>query len=254
MGMYRVEALVLRTREFGEADRLVTLYSRERGKVRAVARGSRRPRNRLCALTQSYTHGRFLMFSGKNLDTISQCEVVNTHQRLREDLLRTSCAACCAELTSGLVGEEDPAAEVFDLLNSTFALLAAVPDDPTRLVYAFSLRLLALLGYRPSLAACVRCGAEPPYDGGPVFSAASGGLLCPRCRGEAGDAVTIAAGTWRALLQLERMPLERIPRLKLDGVTDQEIDRCLEEYAVYRLERPFRSLHFLRQVRGITPV
>ena len=107
MALYRTEAVVLRTRNLGEADKILTLFSDKRGKIRAVARGSRRPRNHLMGVSQPFTYGSFLIFKGKNLDSVSQGSIIDAQVYLREDLLKMAHASYI-ELVDRLTEEYDP--------------------------------------------------------------------------------------------------------------------------------------------------
>ena len=119
---------MIRSRNLGEADRLLTLYSYQRGKVRAVARGARRPRNRLRAGAEPFTHGDYLLFSNKGLDNISQCEIIGSFRAIREDLIKTAIGAYILELLDALTEEEEPVGDLFPFLLAVLETLSRGGD------------------------------------------------------------------------------------------------------------------------------
>jgi DNA repair protein RecO (recombination protein O) len=177
MGLYRERGVVLRTVKLGEADRIVTLVTEGRGKVRAVAKGVRRTKSRFGARLEPLSHVALLCYEGRNLDTITQAEAVEHFRPVREDLERLNRATCLLEVVDAVVqeGEADP--RLYQMLLGGLRTLAA--GDAPLLVPAFFWRLLAQQGFRPLLDHCASCGA-----GGAMvaFDVGEGGVLCPSCR------------------------------------------------------------------------
>lgn len=240
---------MVRVRDFDEADKIVTLLTREEGKVSAVARGARRPRNRFAAATQIFTHCQVSLFSGRKLDTLSQVEIRESFRLLREDLVRMASATYLCELVDETVQEKQRMETVYLLLLSTLHLLAAADIPPEPVVHAFELKLMALLGFRPVLHACASCGgALPP---GPVrFSPGLGGVLCDQCPGEEGGLVVrITRGAVETMRHLLEGDLRKAHLLRMGPDIRAEVARTLELYIGYRLERRLRSLEFLKSLR-----
>lgn len=190
MGLYKIEGVVLRRRNLGEADRLVTVLSRDRGKLTVVARGARRPRSRLGGRLEPPTRFRALIAEGRSLDIISQVEVLDAHAALRDDLDRLGAASVVLELTDRALAERHPHPEVYILL---LAALALVRAGRARLAWAwYAARLLVLTGHRPSSRRCIVCGARAR---GPVaWSAARGGIMHATCRGRDHEATDLTPG------------------------------------------------------------
>ncbi|HHW92262.1 MAG TPA: DNA repair protein RecO [Firmicutes bacterium] len=248
MPLYRIEAVVLSHRYLGEADKIVTLYSREKGKVRAVARGARRPRNRLLAGTQPYSHTDFLLFSGNGLDSISQCELKESFYSLREDLRRMAAAAYVAELYDLLIEEGENNEGLFFLLLSTLHLLTDGEEIELSLRY-FELRFLSLLGYQPQLFRCVHCGSSTKE--GPLrFSGQLGGVLCPDCWGQDGRAVSLAQGTVEMLKRFLTTSPRALRVFKAGPSARRELAAALRACLEYRLPRELKSRRFLALVQG----
>lgn len=245
MGVYKAEAIVLRSRKLNEADNLITLFSREHGKIHAVAKGVRKPKSRKRGGVQLFTHGKFLLYEGKTLDHITQCESKNSFAKLVGDLELFAHAAYLAEMVDGLLAENEPQEGVYLLLLTCLHLLEH--HNPELLARAFELRLANLLGYRPQLAECVHCGKTMPFKQ-IKFSAALGGVLCPACWGQDVFAGKCSLGTLGALQQLQRMDLRRLGVLKLTPETRKEMEKILRLFLGYRLEKRLKALDFLQLI------
>lgn len=245
---WRTEGIVLRTRDLGEADRIVTLYTKEQGKVNAVARGARRIRNRLLSPTQVFTHGRYLIFPGKGLHNLSQAEIVHSGQALREDLEKMAYASYVTELLDALTPEEDPTDTIFPLLAGTLSL-----GERGRFplaVRAFELRLMGELGYAPELYQCLHCRADLETQ---VFFTEQGGVVCPRCVGHFPGTRTLTNGTWELMKRLQEWELSRLSILHPAPSNIEEMRVLMRKYLDFRLEYPLKSLDFLETLQVIPP-
>ena len=247
--LYRVCAVVLRQRDLREADRLLTLLTRERGKVSAVAKGVRRPRSKLAAASQLLCCSDLQLAAGANLDIVTQCDVRCAFYGLRQDLSRLSYASYFAELVDSFVEERDGGEQVFDLL-----LAALSQAERTRrlelLARVFELRLMSALGYAPELGACIRCGEG--LDGDWVgFSPALGGAICPRCAAAETGWVRISAGALRTARICSQAWPGTLPRVQLTRTTGPELAQAMRAYIEYHLGRRMRSAAFLDKLPGL---
>ncbi|MCC6495218.1 MAG: DNA repair protein RecO [Propionibacteriaceae bacterium] len=210
MPTYRDEAVVLRTHKLGEADRIITLLSRQHGKVRAVARGVRRTSSKFGARLEPFSHVDLQFATGRTLDVITQAVTLHPYSEpLSHDYERYTTGQVMIETADRLVTEEgEPALQQYQLLVGALQALTAGTSDgprpPTMVMDAYLLRAVALAGYAPTLGDCARCGAAGPHE---AFSPQLGGMVCRRCRppGSAHPApVTVAylgallAGNWPA--------------------------------------------------------
>ncbi len=246
--IYNADAIVVRVRDFQEADKLVTLFTRERGKVQAIARGARRPRSRLAAVTQLFTHCRVQCYGGRNLDTLSQAEITESFRLLREDLTRMAYGTYLCELTDAVIQEDQSLEDGYLLLLTSLHLLATAGVDAGLVSQAFVLKLLALLGLRPVLHRCATC--QNPLPAAELrFSPALGGALCNRCYGEGERVLLIGQETLVAMRDLLDGDLRQAPLLQLEPGVGAEINRVLEAFVEWRLEKRLRSLEFLQTVR-----
>jgi DNA repair protein RecO (recombination protein O) len=173
MGLYRDEGIVLRTHKLGEADRIVSVFTRQRGKVRAVAKGVRKTKSRFGARVEPPTHVALQLYEGRELDTITQVETIDHFRAIRDDLDRLTRAVSMLEAVDQLGLEGEPNQPLYQMLLGALRALAA--HQGPLVVPAFFLKVLSLEGYRPMVDACVECGADEDLVS---FDLESGGTRC----------------------------------------------------------------------------
>ena len=251
MGIYKAEAIVLRSRIYREADRILVLFTKESGKVSAIAKGVRKTTSRLRGSVQLFSHTRLVLYTGRSLDTISQGEAENEFSYLEQDLERFTTASYCAELVERLTPEREPQPRVFYLLLS--ALRALEQGDPELLARVFELKLLDTLGYRPSLSRCV-LGDHPLAPTGDTqrawFSIERGGVLCPSCAKQCRGVMSLSPATLGALGYFLRSPLEQAVKAKLNSRILRELSTLLQGFLAYHGEVKPRSRYMLDSFRG----
>lgn len=190
MRSYSLDAFVIRLRPLGESDRIVTLFSRERGKVDAVAKGVRRTASKFGARLEFFVRSRVEIHAGRSLDVVTGAEIVRGGWERLVDPDVFALASYAAEMIDGLCEPDLAVPEVFDLLDELQQTLvdvdaASLHAAAASLRPAFDMRLLAALGFAPELDGCVRCGGElgkRPFAGGrAMVSPEAGGLVCRAC-------------------------------------------------------------------------
>lgn len=177
MSLYRDEGVVLRTMRLGEADRIVTMLCRSRGKVRAVVKGVRKTTSRFGARLEPLSHVSLLCWQGRELDIVNQAEVLDTFRPIREDLSRVTKAFSMLEVADRVSVERHAAPRLYELLVNVLTSLAA--DDAPLVLPAFFLKVLAVEGSTPLLDACATCGSDVDLMS---FDLVEGGVLCRQCR------------------------------------------------------------------------
>jgi DNA repair protein RecO (recombination protein O) len=181
-GSLRTEAIVLRSIRYGEADRILHLYTPDHGRLSAIAKGARRTRSRFGARLEPFFHLRMLLYEGRSdLRTVTSAETVEAHGPLRERAASLDAAARACDAVARLFESGEPSPAVFHLLASELRLL----DEGERHAgaaqqLAFRLKLLVAGGFTPQLAACAACGETEHLTG---FSGAAGGVVCGACEG-----------------------------------------------------------------------
>jgi DNA repair protein RecO (recombination protein O) len=178
---YRDEGVVLRTQKLGEADRIITLLTRQHGRVRAVAKGVRRTRSKFGARLEPFTFVDLQLYEGRSLDIVQQAETIASYgDPLAHDYARYTAGTAMLETAERLTAEEkEPAVQQFLLLVGGLRTLAADDHDAGLVLDAFLLRSLAVGGYAASFDDCARCGRTGPHG---FFNVQAGGVVCPSCR------------------------------------------------------------------------
>ena len=242
----RVEAVVLRHSNWGEADRLLVLYTREQGKLRAVAKGARRPRSRKAGHLEPFTCVKLMLARGRDLWIVTQAETVDAYLPLREDLIRTGHAAYVAELIDRFTYEEGENRQLYLLLVDTLHRLTG-EEDVFAAVRYFEIHLLDLLGFRPQLFTCVKCGQEIQAED-QYFSALLGGVLCPRCGRINASARPVSMQALKFIRHFQRSTYPEAQRAHPEADVRHEMEALLQYYLTYLLERGLNTPDFLRQV------
>jgi DNA repair protein RecO (recombination protein O) len=248
---YRVEAIVLRRVDFGEADRVLVIYTRERGKLPVVAKGVRRISSRMAGHLELFTHSELQLAKGANLDVVTQADTRNPFRAVREDLTKTSTAYLIAELTDALTEDGMEHRELFDLLVDTYGALATA-DDPRLVAVHYQVQLLDVAGFRPVLMHCVVCQADL-LPGRNAFSAFLGGALCPRCGPSEPTARPIDSDVLKVLRNLQRAGPPGSARFRVPEIVMREVERTLRDLVERHTERRLRSPDLLARLRSGDP-
>ncbi len=247
---FRVEAVVLRHVDWGEADRLLTLYTLERGKLRAVARGARRIKSRKAGHLEPFTHVLLQLASGRDLPIVTQAETVDAYLPLREDLLKMALASYVVELLDRFTYEEegDVPPGLFYLLTETLQRIVAGHASWTAVRY-YEVRMLDFLGFRPHLFECARCGQEirpvPQY-----FSFSQGGVLCPSCGAQEKMALPVSVEALKYLRHFQRSTYAQAARANPIPAVREEIEGIMHRYLTFLLERDLNSPAFIHRLQS----
>ena len=247
----RTECVVLRHSDWGEADRLLVLYSREAGKLRAVAKGVRKLKSRKAGHLEPFTRVELLLAHGREFWIVTQAETVDAYLPVREDLVRTAYAAYLIELLDRFTYEEGENRALYQLLVDSLSRVATLPD-PFPAVRYYEIRLLDLLGFRPDLQNCAHCGAEIKAED-QFFDVTQGGVLCPRCGPAAPTARPISMRALRFLRHYQRSTFQEASRLEATPGVKREVEAILNHYLTYWLERRLNTPAFLHEVRPDLP-
>lgn len=244
---FRAEAIVLRHSDWGEADRLLVLYTREQGKVRAIAKGVRKVTSRKAGHLEPFTHVRLQLAKGRDLLIVTQAETIEGYMPLREDLTRTGYTAYAIELLDRFVPDEEIAVPaLFRLLTETLSRLASEADAWLPVRY-YEMRLLDFLGFRPQLFECANCGREIlPED--QFFSYEAGGAICPRCGEGQKGLHPISIEALKYLRHFQRSTYKDASRAHPDAETQGELETLMQGYFTYQLERELKTPGFMREV------
>ncbi len=247
MPLVKTTAIILRSRKWGDADRIVTCYTKHLGKIRGVARGARRAKSQFGASLEPFTVCHLNLFEkqGDSLFRISHVDLVTSFQSLREDLELMTSAARMVNVVSAVTPDGDPDLQLFETLEQGLASLAERRGDPAFTALIFQIRLLGLTGFRPQTDHCAACG-KTRLVGEPQFSAAAGGLVCPTCAArQRTSCVTLSRGSVLFLQQAIRLAPLLVTRLRATGQVRSEIEEAIEGYVTVVAGRRLPSVNFL---------
>ena len=245
MPTYTDEGIVLRRLDYGETDRILTVLTREHGKIGVIARGARRPQSRLASRTDLFVRSRMQLARGRGeLEVLTQVEQVNGVPPLG-DARRSACAAVCAELVDRVLEPAHPDAEIFALLAAAMSTCADPDRDPRAAVVWFARRMIDRLGYAPQLYSCANCDRVLP-EADALFSAVSGGLLCADCGRNDPAGIACTVRTIKVLRAAASGDHELWARLRLDAATLATAEAVVEAELAYHLDRRLRSFQVLR--------
>ena len=246
----RVHAIILRHSDWGEADRLVTLYTREHGKLRAVAKGARKITSRKAGHLEPFTHVKLQLSRGRDLFIITQADTVDAYLPVRETLVLTGNASYVVELLDRFVYEDEGAnPTLFRLLADTLKRLAD-HDDIWLAVRYYEMRMLDFLGFRPQLFECANCEREIKAED-QFFSFSAGGVICPRCGRGLPNLIPITLDALKYLRHFQRSSYTAAKQAHPTPDVQNEVEKLMQGYFTYLLERELNSPGFLKQVKGL---
>jgi DNA repair protein RecO (recombination protein O) len=232
VGLYRDQGIVLRTLRLGEADRIVTFVTHTHGKVRAVAKGIRKTKSRFGGRLEPVSHVALLLYEGRELDIVTQAEVIDHFRPIREDLDRLTRATILLEAVDQVAQEGEPSPRLYQMLLGALRSLAAA--DSELLVPAFFWKLLSLEGFHPVLEICAGCGADDvPLV---AFDLAEGGALCRACR----RGMPISPDALALVRRILGGDLARVLREE-PGAVAHEVGGLATRALEFHLERRLRS-------------
>ena len=249
MPTYQADAVVLRRVDYGEADRILTLLTREHGKLSAIAKGSRRAKARAANGLDLFARSQMMLAKGHNLDVVAQAERRGDVRHISGDLHRTAYACLVAEVADKVLEERHPVDDVFQLVVTTIERLNAPQRSPRAESAWFLMRILDVLGYQPQLFDCAGCNRPLP-EAATWFSPLLGGVLCRRCGSQEQGGSPISLNGLKVLRVLAAADAALFDRLRLSTDVLSEVEDALEAQLEYHLDRRLKSLEFIRTIRA----
>ena len=233
----------------GEADRFITVLTRDRGLLRAAARGAQRIKSKNGPATQLLCYSRFRLIPGRELYIVEDARPIEVFFELRSDIEKTALAQYFCELATALCAADEPQEEALRLLLNALHLLGTGARDPLLLKATVEWRLLSLAGYMPDVAACAVCGKT---DGGMGFSAVDGRIFCADCRRD-GALLPLPAGAVAAVRYVVSCDLARLFSFALPPETAAAFAAAAEQFLKAQLQRSFKTLDFYHELGGTAP-
>lgn len=259
---FSTEAIILKQSDLGEADRIMTIFTPYKGKLRTIAKGVRRPVSKKAGHLELLCHSQLQIAVGRNLDLITQVQTIESFTTLRHVLWHMTCGFYLAELVDRFVEDDTRHQDIYDLLLLALRALNAdaieeqrPTDDAVRspvshnrsrlLLRYFEIYLLTYAGYEPALKACAHCRADLlPRENG--FNATLGGALCPDCSRFWQQ--TLSVNALKVLRLLQRTAWDQVPRFQLDMRVHSEIEMAMRTLLRFHLERDLKSWSFLEML------
>jgi DNA repair protein RecO (recombination protein O) len=246
--LYTTDAIVLSRFDYGEADRIMTLFTPELGKIKVIAKGVRRPTSRLGGSLEPLAELRVALARGRTFDVVTQVQVGHAWLRLRDSLESAATAWYLAEMADRSIEERHEASGLYALLRRAYELLDA-GMNVGRVARWYEMHLADELGVRPEVDRCVECDRMLEADESFRWVPPLGGVLCFRCPGPAADRAGLSVEALKVLKAYQRMDIEAIAGLSLPAAVEREVEQAMREFLRIALEREARSLPFLDEVR-----
>ncbi len=248
MALYNTEAVVLRTINFSETDKLCTLYSRNFGKVKCVAKSARRLKSRYGAALEPLSYIKTIYFGkeGQELYRLNHCDILKSFQSVREDIGKLYTGVYFLELVDTLVHDGESAPHLFDFILEALRQIQKQKDLEI-LRRMFEIRFISLLGYLPNLSVCLICKKEPGKSG-IGFNFQRGGIVCPTCRPRELSETHFSVGTWNYLKKLLTFDIQYSDRIKLPKALQDEIEQVTHRMILSHTGRELKSYPFIKQM------
>ena len=257
MLQYKDLGIILKSQDFFETDRIITILTKEKGKIRAIAKGVRKPTAKLAGSLEPFSLTHLILVEGKkDLDIITGAEIVNSFKNLRENLKKTAAAFFLCELTDKLIGEKESHQDIFEQLKKSFKKLDSKKEIDLELITDFMIiNLMADLGYRPELKVCQGCGGKisgkisgkiTAVENKNFFSPKLGGVLCPKCSFKDNQALPVSIETLKILKLFLEYDIGIID--KISPKNTAELSKILERFLEYISEKKINSSKFYKQM------
>jgi DNA repair protein RecO (recombination protein O) len=249
MGQFKTWAIVIKTLDYGESDRITTFYTSDFGKIKGIAKGAKRSRRRFSNALELFTLSKSIFFDKREsgLVRIEGCDIVNTFHAIREDIRKVVYGCYFVELVDEMTGEREANPDLFNMLRAFLSLLSD-GEAEAQILRVFEIRLLSLLGYRPGLDRCLRCDETVEHSVQAHFSVKKGGLLCQRCSQGYSDLIPISLGTAKIMHVAMEMDLSKVGRLKFSKQALCEGEAILSKFIQYHINKELKSKKFLKDL------
>lgn len=241
----KIEGVVIRTQDYQETNKIITIFSGKLGKFSALARGAKKPKSRMAALAQPFIQGEFLVYvNKKGLSTIQQGDVIQSNRKIREDIKKTAYASYIAELTNKLLDEKEPNAFIYQQFMLTLEWIHE-HDKAIIPMLMYELKLYEKAGFAPVVHACVNCGRKSIHY---KFSIQEGGLLCPACMKLDEKAVPLTETLAKLLYVFLHVGLDRVGQISVSAENEQMYRNLLDQYYDAYGHYQLKSRRFLKQI------
>jgi len=243
----KIEGIVIRTTDYGESHKVVAIFSREAGKISAMARGAKKTNSRLAAVSQPFTYGYFLIQTGKGLGTLQQGDIISSLRGIKEDIFKTAYATYLVEMVDRSSQDNDPNPYLFELLHQSLNYISE-DYDPAIITHIFEMKMLQVLGQYPELSKCTMCGNT---EGKFAFSIKENGLICHRCLEKDPHYLPLSQNTIKLLRLFYYFDLNRLGKISVKDETKRELKKAIDMYYDEYSGLHLKSKRFLNQMDSL---
>ena len=253
-GHFNTEAIVLSSMDYGESDKIVTLYTLEFGKIKGIAKGAKRSRKRFVNNLEPFSYIRLLFFQkqGRDLVMLEQADIIRRFDSILMEIYRIAFGSYCLELLNEMTPEGQKNQKAFDLLLRSLSILDK-GGNIRNIVVSFEMKLLSILGYYPHLDGCVVC-KKPAIRTGSVetkifFSSVRSGILCLDCRAIEGSLISVSPGTIKFLMLAAKTDVEKADRMAMPYWAAEECKEIMDDFLRHQLGKELKSKRFLKKIQ-----
>lgn len=246
--LYRTEGVVLKSIEYGDADKIVTIYTKKYGKIQAIAKGVRKTKSKFGSSLEILTYAIFLFYKGKNIDIISQTEILESFFTASKEIVKFAFASNCAEVVNKISGEGEVNLSIFFLLKEVLHYLKEA-KDPKLLTLSFKWQVLAILGYKPSFGRCCICNSKIEDQKEMFFNIDEGGVICNKCLSKnKRGCIQVSLYFIKLGRKLLITPLSVISKATIPDVRIRELEKVTDLYLAYYSDQSFKTDTFLKSL------
>jgi len=246
--LYKTEGIVLKSMEYQEADKIVTIFTKDYGKITAIAKGVRKTKSKFGSSLEILTHSVFLFYKGRNIDIVSQTEILESFFSTSKEVIKFAFAANCVEVVNKLTEEREINIDLFNLLKEVLHYLRE-SNDPKLLTLSFKWQTMSILGYRPSLNHCCRCNKSVEDQKEMHFNIKEGGLVCNHCIAEDEEgSINVSLYFVKLLRKILITHLSTISNATIPDNKEKELEKITNVYIGYHSEKIFKTDEFLKSL------
>jgi len=234
--------------EYEEADKIVTIYTKDYGKITAIAKGVRKTKSKFGSSLEILTHSNFLIYKGRNIDIVSQTEILESFFSTSKEVIKFAFAVNCVEVVNRLTEEREINIGLFNLLKEVLHYLKE-SNDPKLQTLSFKWQTISILGYRPSLNHCCRCNKSVEDQKEMYFNIKEGGLVCNNCIAKDKEGcVKVSLYFNKLLRKILITPLSTISNATIPDKKMKELEKITDLYIAYHSEKSFKTDKFLKSL------
>lgn len=242
--LVKTEGVVIKSIDYGETNKIITLFTKTHGKVSVLAKGAKKPKSRFHAVTQMFSYGQYVFFLGKEMGNLNHGEMEFSFKEIKQDIEKTAYAAYMAELLDKMTEPKETNSFLFEQLIAGLEQINEGKDEEM-VAMLFEMKLLQVAGYQPHLQSCTICGNIENLD---YFHIRHGGLVCDRHQKE--QAIYLQPGTIKVLKMFEQINMRRLGNIKVREATKSQLRFVMRSFFDEYIGISLKTRNFLDQMKN----